>query len=138
MSRSVFTEFLFRLSGIIFPIFGKTIIRYIDGTAGTSLIIERPVVFSKVVVSSNIEPQLPHQQLLQDEETMPVGYSCQNENAVSAVAVAAEDEQQNVTRMATGLDAHNRLVTFSIDGKTYEALEDDELERPPEEDDLPF
>ena len=31
MSRSVFTEFLFRLSGILFPIFGKTIIRYAIG-----------------------------------------------------------------------------------------------------------
>ena len=30
MSRSVFTEFLFRLSGILFPIFGKTIVRYAD------------------------------------------------------------------------------------------------------------
>ena len=28
MSLSVFTDFLFRLSGILFPIFSKTIVRY--------------------------------------------------------------------------------------------------------------
>jgi len=124
-----------------------------DGTDGTALIIEKPIVFSKIISGNS------SQQLLQNNEENRKKESednRQNPNAVTATAVPAENKDKHgfitdtVSEKNAGTTALNesdsdqsypRLKKIIIDGTVYEAYDDDdpdEAYESPKEDDLPF